>query len=128
MDDKGDEDPSNDTVTQVSGYQTFVETATARYCAWLGDAGTPASRASRTRANYFLDCENYLKRFFSFERGDYDGLNHAELDRAAAESNFRSRMKKDKRYKNEKQIQEGWKRNMRASTPCATPIGRYRAG
>lgn len=105
IDNKGDEDPSNDTVTQVSGYRTFVQTYRA-HCAWLGDPDTPVL-GHKYNTNYFLDCENYLKRFFSFESGDYEGLKNAELDRAAAESNFRSRMKKDKRYKNEGQIQEG---------------------
>mgnify|MGYP005957880225 CR=1 FL=1 len=105
IDNKGDEDPSNDTVTQASGYQTFVQTYRA-HCAWLGDPDTPVL-GHKYNTNYFLDCENYLKRFFSFESGDYEGLKNAELDRAAAESNFRSRMKKDKRYKNEGQIQEG---------------------
>lgn len=99
VDDKGDEDPSNDTVTQVNGYQNFLN-GYRGYCAWLGDAGTQLSGVTYT-SNYFLDCENYLKRFFG------EDFLHAELDRAAAESNFRSRMKKDKRYKNEKQIQEG---------------------
>ena len=105
IDNKGDEDPSNDTVTQASGYQTFIQTYRA-HCAWLGDPDTPVL-GHKYNTNYFLDCENYLKRFFSFESGDYEGLKNAELDRAAAESNFRSRMKKDKRYKNEGQIQEG---------------------
>ena len=92
-------------VTQVSGYQTFIQTYRA-HCAWLGDPDTPVL-GHTYGSNYFLDCENYLKRFFSFESGDYEGLKNAELDRAAAESHFRSRMKKDKRYKNEGQIQEG---------------------
>ena len=105
IDDKGDDDPSNDTVTQVNGYQTFIQTYRA-HCAWLGDPDTPVL-GHTYGSNYFLDCENYLKRFFSFESGDYEGLKNAELDRAAAESHFRSRMKKDKRYKNEGQIQEG---------------------
>lgn len=104
VDDKGDDDPSNDTVTQVNGYQTFIQTYRA-HCAWLGDPD--ASVLGYTYgSNYFLDCENYLNRFFFNEAGDPDWAN-GTLNTEAAESHFRSRMDRDKRYKNEKQIQAG---------------------
>ena len=86
-------------VTQVNGYQTFIQTYRA-HCAWLGDPD--ASVLGYTYgSNYFLDCENYLKQFFG------ENFTTAELDKSAAESHFRSRMDRDKRYKNEKQIQAG---------------------
>ena len=70
------------------------------HCAWLGDPD--ASVLGYTYgSNYFLDCENYLKQFFG------ENFTTAELDKSAAESHFRSRMDRDKRYKNEKQIQAG---------------------
>lgn len=86
-------------ITQVNGYQTFLQTYRG-HCAWLGSVGAQVGGYTYN-SNYFTDCENYLKQFFG------ENFAGAELDKSAAESHFRSRMDRDKRYKNEKQIQAG---------------------
>ena len=54
--------------------------------------------------SYFTSCAEYLGRFFKTDgQADLNGT----LDKSAAETNFRSRIKGDKRYKNETQIAAG---------------------
>ena len=54
--------------------------------------------------SYFTSCAEYLGRFFQNGRA---GRFKRTLDKSAAETNFRSRIKGDKRYKNETQIAAG---------------------
>ena len=56
--------------------------------------------------NFFTLCQEYLEKFFFDESGEPDYENGV-LDKQKAESNFRSRIEKDKRYKRESQIVVG---------------------
>lgn len=53
------------------------------------------------KENYFTACESYLDKFYS---GDF---RSGTLDEGAVKDNFNTRMKKDKRYKTEKQKAAG---------------------
>lgn len=76
----------------------------------LDDKGT------LVKEDYLLACEKYVARFYAGE-----DIDKGELDTDAVENHFRTRMKKDKRYKTESQITEGIKdetariRNLRDS-------------
>lgn len=53
------------------------------------------------KPNYFTACKSYLNTYY--KNGDHTG----ELDNERLEHNFRTRMRKDKRFKTEKQIAAG---------------------
>lgn len=89
----------NNALKQSSGYKVFTKSFRS-YCVWMGDVGAQVGGYTY-RSNYFKDCENYLKRFYG------EDFENGALNKEAAESNFRTRMKKDKRFKNETQIREG---------------------
>ena len=56
------------------------------------------------KEDYLKTCEKYLAQFYT--DGDF---REGNLDAGAVENSFRTRMKKDKRYKTEAQIAEGIK-------------------
>ena len=95
-----DTDTYNDKgeLKEASGLKTFLASYHGA-CVWLGEAGATVAGYTYS-SNYFLDCENYLKRFFG------EDFAASPLNESAAESHFRTRMKKDKRFKTEKQIAE----------------------
>ncbi len=69
---------------------------------WLGENGYREGGKVVYEKNYFTQCEEYLGKFFKDASGAAD-FAQGTLDKAAAESNFRARIKGDKRYKNEAQ-------------------------
>ena len=70
---------------------------------WLGENGYEEGGKVVYEKNYFTQCEEYLGKFFKNEDGEPDLTENGTLDKAAAETNFRARIKGDKRYKNEAQ-------------------------
>ena len=69
---------------------------------WLGENGYEEGGKVVYEKNYFTQCEEYLGKFFKDASGAAD-FAEGTLDKAAAETNFRARIKGDKRYKNEAQ-------------------------
>lgn len=69
---------------------------------WLGEDGYSEGGNVLYAKSYFTQCEEYLGRFFKDASGAAD-FAEGTLDKAAAEANYRARIKGDKRYKNEAQ-------------------------
>lgn len=85
---------------KYSNWQSFISGGYYSAFARLGDEDMKDTK-SDGKANYFDELEKYLNKFYS---GDFKS---GSLDEDAVETTFRSRMKKDKRYKTEKQIKAG---------------------
>ncbi len=84
---------------KYTNWQSFVSGYASAF-ARLGNEDMKDTE-NDNKAYYFDELEIYLNKFYS---GDFkDG----DLDETAVETTFRSRMKKDKRYKTEKQIKSG---------------------
>lgn len=100
--DTADEKDEEGNVTGYTGLKKYLSSY-FNNSYWLGE-GDYVFSDSYTMKNYFDSCAEYLGRFFKTDgQADVNGT----LDKSAAEANFRSRMKGDKRYKNEKQIAAG---------------------
>ena len=101
--DTADETDEDGNVTGYTGLKRFLSSYFS-LSFWLGEDNYELSEGYTVRS-YFTSCEEYLGRFFKTD-GKADAAG-GTLDKAAAEENFRVRIKGDKRYKNEKQIAAG---------------------
>ena len=102
--DTGPERDENGNITAYTGLSEFLMAATYRVNSrWLGE--DDYSDGTFTYGpSYFTQCAEYLNRFYP---GGYEGGTLDNMNKAAVEENFRSRIEGDKRYKNEMQIAEG---------------------
>ena len=88
-------------VTQYGGLRDYLS-GYMSYSACLNtDLSGYEDQYGYVYTNYFADCEAYLNGFF-FTDGEPDYEN-GTLDKQIAETRFRERIKKDKRYKKEEQ-------------------------
>lgn len=100
--DTADETDEEGNVTGYTGLKNYLSSYFSNSY-WLGEEDLVLSE-SYTMKSYFTSCAEYLGRFFKTDgQADLNGT----LDKSAAETNFRSRIKGDKRYKNETQIAAG---------------------
>lgn len=102
------------TITDYGDLHTFLNNYLS-YISWAGEVGEVDIYGKNVAAeSYFGNCAAYLSEFYKDKdgdgTGDIDPASSPEQDTEKIESAFRSRIRKDKRYKRESDIKEGLER------------------